>query len=71
MVYWAHSDPAGLAPDDPEARWQRLSEHLENVGAIAGRLADAARPGDQLFSALSTAEDPSRKNPSVCGNAYW
>jgi CRISPR-associated endonuclease/helicase Cas3 len=48
-TYWAHSDPKGLPPDHPEAKWQRLSEHLENVSKIAGELASRARPSDESF----------------------
>lgn len=44
MDYWAHSDP-----------WQRLSEHLENVAAVAAQLAEAARPGDESFRAAAEA----------------
>lgn len=49
MIYWAHSDQDGRPPGDPTAKWQRLSEHLENVAAIAGKLAHAARPDDASF----------------------
>ena len=49
MTYWAHSDPAGLPPEHPAAKWQRLSEHLDNVGQLAAKLAHAARPGDESF----------------------
>jgi CRISPR-associated endonuclease/helicase Cas3 len=49
LTYWAHSDPDGSPPEHPAAKWQRLSEHLENVAAIAGELAHAARPDDAPF----------------------
>jgi CRISPR-associated endonuclease/helicase Cas3 len=49
LIYWAHSDLNGLAPDHPAAKWQRLSDHLENVAFIAADLANAARPGDEPF----------------------
>ena len=49
LTYWAHSDPHHLPPEHPEAHWQRLSDHLENVAALAGTLAEAARPNDAQF----------------------
>lgn len=49
MTYWAHSDPRNLPPEHPEAHWQRLSDHLENVAALTGVLAAAARPNDAEF----------------------
>jgi hypothetical protein len=42
MVFWAHSDPFGLPPEAPGAKWQPLSEHLSNVAALA-RLDSNAR----------------------------
>jgi CRISPR-associated endonuclease/helicase Cas3 len=52
-VYWAHS--ASSLPADPGSRdgWQRLAVHLEAVAALAGKLASAARPGDERFATLA------------------
>jgi len=49
MAYWAHSDSRGLPPEDPQAHWQQLAAHLENVGRIAAELARRARPGDEAL----------------------
>src|SRR3974390_1088962 len=49
MAYWAHSDSAGLPPDDPASHWQTLADHLEKTAVIASRLAANARPGDDSF----------------------
>lgn len=49
LTYWAHSDPDGRPPEHPAAKWQRLSEHLDNVAAIAAELAHGARPGEAPF----------------------
>ncbi|MGP8245311.1 MAG: CRISPR-associated endonuclease Cas3'' [Bryobacteraceae bacterium] len=49
MVYWAHSDSQGLPPEHPEACWQTLAAHLENVARLAGNFAASARPGDHAF----------------------
>jgi CRISPR-associated endonuclease/helicase Cas3 len=49
MIYWAHSDPDGLPPGHAKSRWQRLADHLEGVGALAGELAERARPQDESF----------------------
>jgi hypothetical protein len=48
-VYWAHSDPDGLPPDGTGAHWQRLDEHLLQVGALCAKLASVAMPGDPAF----------------------
>ena len=40
--YWAHSDPGGLPPDVPGARWQPLRDHVRQVGALAEQFALAA-----------------------------
>ncbi|HET6842579.1 MAG TPA: CRISPR-associated helicase Cas3' [Candidatus Angelobacter sp.] len=53
MKFWAHSDPGGLPADANNARWQLLSEHLENVSALARRLAKLAAPGDVSFHQLA------------------
>ncbi len=56
LTYWAHSDPDGLTPEDPNSKWQRLSTHLRNVGTLASRLAYEAAPLDHDFhSAAETA----------------
>lgn len=49
MTYWAHSDPDNLPPAHPDAKWQPLSEHLDNVAVIAAQLAASARPNDESF----------------------
>jgi CRISPR-associated endonuclease/helicase Cas3 len=49
MMFWAHSDPSGLAEGHPKAKWQPLAEHLENVGKLARYLASLAAPGDAHF----------------------
>jgi HD superfamily phosphohydrolase YqeK len=49
MKYWAHSDPSGLPEDDPNAHWQPLAEHLENVRSWAHRLASLAAPTNTHF----------------------
>ena len=48
MPFWAHSDPTG-PPEDPNARWQPLAEHLENVGRLSRFLASLAAPKDTHF----------------------
>ena len=53
MKYWAHSDPADLPPDHPDARWQPLAEHLQNVAALARQLAVLASPSDKHFHDLA------------------
>lgn len=53
MKFWAHSDPSGLPPEAPGAKWQLLSDHLENVGAKARQLAELAAPCDQKFHDLA------------------
>ena len=50
MTYWAHSDPNGLSPNDPNAHWQLLSEHLSNVGQLAKNMAAEAAPADIDFA---------------------
>jgi CRISPR-associated endonuclease/helicase Cas3 len=42
MTYWAHSDPNGDAPESRGSRWQRLRDHLVEVGALAEQLAREA-----------------------------
>jgi len=54
-TFWAHSDPDGLPPEHPKAKWQRLSEHLDNAARIAGELAAAARPDDDCFRQAAEA----------------
>jgi CRISPR-associated endonuclease/helicase Cas3 len=53
--YWAHSDPNGLPPHDPAARWQRLNDHLVATGELARQLAESTRPGDLRFAATARA----------------
>ena len=53
MTFWAHSDPSGLPPEAPGAKWQLLSKHLENVAANARRLAELAAPSDKNFHDLA------------------
>lgn len=50
VIYWAHSDPDGLAPESPGSRWQLLSAHLEAVEVLASELAANARPSDAAFA---------------------
>jgi CRISPR-associated endonuclease/helicase Cas3 len=42
MTYWAHSDSNGQALESPGSRWQRLRDHLVEVGGLAERLAREA-----------------------------
>src|SRR5215472_487989 len=49
MTFWAHSDPSGLPPGNPSAKWQPLSQHLENVARLARRLAELAAPSNKCF----------------------
>jgi CRISPR-associated endonuclease/helicase Cas3 len=54
-VYYAHSDPrsgVGL-PDQADAVWQTLREHLCRVAHQARSLARNARPGDANFAAAA------------------
>lgn len=53
MTFWAHSDPAGLSPETPGSRWQPLSQHLQNVAALASRLAQSAAPSYTHFHDLA------------------
>ena len=53
MTYWAHSDPDGQAPEHPGSRWQRLSEHLQQVANLSRRLAASAAPGFVHFHDLA------------------
>lgn len=53
MTFWAHSDPSGLPPDHPAARWQTLAEHLEAVGILAYQLAELAAPAEKQFHELA------------------
>ncbi len=53
MKFWAHSDPGGLAPEVPGAKWQPLSEHLQNAARIARRLAELAAPTYRHFHDLA------------------
>src|SRR5437764_974241 len=53
MTYWAHSDPHGLTPDHPDAQWQPLSQHLQNVAALSRNLAFLAAPSDGQFLDLA------------------
>ena len=53
MKFWAHSDPSGLPPEAPGAKWQLLSDHLENAGAKARQLAELAAPADKTFHDLA------------------
>ena len=53
MKFWAHSDPTGLPPGAHGAKWQPLSEHLENVGNLARQLAMLAAPDDEKFHRLA------------------
>jgi hypothetical protein len=61
--YWAHS--AKQSTPDPDSRigWQRLAVHLEAVGALAARLAESARPGDERFAALARLSGLLRCSP--------
>src|SRR5437868_6291446 len=49
MQFWAHSDPLGRPDDYPEAKWQPLAEHLENVARLARNLASLAAPDNIHF----------------------
>jgi CRISPR-associated endonuclease/helicase Cas3 len=53
MQFWAHSDRSGLAENHPQARWQPLAQHLENVGKLARDLASRANPDDAHFHDLA------------------
>jgi CRISPR-associated endonuclease/helicase Cas3 len=53
MTFWAHSDPSGLPPEHPDARWQTLAEHLAAVGTLAYQLAELATPTDHAFHKLA------------------
>ncbi|MGH9569506.1 MAG: CRISPR-associated endonuclease Cas3'', partial [Candidatus Angelobacter sp.] len=53
MKFWAHSDPSGLPPEHPNAKWQSLSQHLENVGSLARRLAEFAAPDNKHFQEMA------------------
>lgn len=53
MKFWAHSDPSGLSPDHSNAKWQPLSQHLENVGSLARQLAGLAAPGNTYLHAMA------------------
>jgi CRISPR-associated endonuclease/helicase Cas3 len=53
MRFWAHSDPSGRREDDPEAKWQPLAEHLENVGKLARALASLADLDNTHFHDLA------------------
>ncbi len=53
MIFWAHSDPSGLPPEAPGAKWQLLSEHLTNVAALSRTLACYAAPADTHFQDLA------------------
>ena len=53
MLFWAHSDPSGRPEDHPEAKWQPLARHLENVGKLARALASQAAPDDAHFHDLA------------------
>jgi CRISPR-associated endonuclease/helicase Cas3 len=48
--YWAHSDPNGLPPHSPGARWQLLSHHLENTATLAAMFAHMALPAEAAFA---------------------
>jgi len=51
--FWAHSDPGGLAPEVPGAKWQPLAEHLQNAARLARRLAELAAPEYRHFHDLA------------------
>jgi CRISPR-associated endonuclease/helicase Cas3 len=53
MPFWAHSDPLGRPEHHPEAKWQPLAQHLENVGTLARKLATLAAPANNHFHDLS------------------
>lgn len=53
MIYYAHSDPNSRPPGNPQARWQPLHEHLQNVADQAQKFARTVRPGDQDFAATA------------------
>ncbi len=53
MLFWAHSDPQGRSENHPEAKWQRLAQHLENVGKLARDLASGAAPNYAHFHDLA------------------
>ncbi len=50
--YFAHSDPTGVAPGAPGARWQRLAHHLSGVASRAETFARAATH-DPSFAAAA------------------
>ena len=49
-TFWGHSDRDGKLPEDPEGHWQRLNEHLVQVGALSKKLATLAKPDDAAFA---------------------
>jgi hypothetical protein len=53
FTYWARSTKQSTPNSDSRDGWQRLAVHLEAVGALAERLAESARPGDERFAALA------------------
>ena len=53
MTYWAHSDNSGLAYDVPGSQWQKLADHLANVGVLSRRLAELASPTNPHFHELA------------------
>jgi len=53
MLFWAHSDPFGPPEHHPEAKWQLLAEHLENVEKLARDLASRAAPANAHFHDLA------------------
>ena len=53
MLFWAHSDPFGPPEHHPEAKWQLLAEHLENVEKLARDLASLAAPANAHFHDLA------------------
>jgi hypothetical protein len=48
-MFWAHSDPGGLAESAEGAHWQPLADHLRAVARLAEQLAQSAHPKDAQF----------------------
>lgn len=49
-MFWAHSGARAELNSGGWADWQPLSQHLEAVAELAGKLAKQARPGDEQFA---------------------
>lgn len=51
MEYFARTDPRNptMLPEEPQARWQPLRNHLTAVANLAESFGKAIRPGDKIF----------------------